>query len=68
MINYKEFLILFLIIITKYVEDIFFYNSNFSYYYNIPLKRINRLEVYILKNIDWDLSIKNQQELTIENM
>ena len=57
-INYKEFIIVFLIIITKYVEDIFFYNSNFSVYYNIPLIRLNRLEVYILKNIDWDLSIK----------
>jgi hypothetical protein len=67
-INYKEFIIVFLIIITKYVEDIFFYNSDYSYYYNIPLKRINRLEVYILKNIQWDLSIKNQDELPIENM
>jgi hypothetical protein len=24
--------------------------------------------VYILKNIQWDLSIKNQDELPIENM
>jgi len=67
-INYKDFFIVFLIIVTKYVEDIFFYNSNYSYYYDIPLKRINRLEVYILKNIHWDLSIKNQDELSIENM
>jgi hypothetical protein len=67
-INYKEFIIVFLIIITKYVEDIFFYNSDYSYYYNIPIKRINRLEVYILKNLDWDLSITNQPGLPIENM
>jgi len=67
-INYREFIIVFLIVITKYVEDIVYLNSDFRDYYDIPLIRINRLEVYILKNIDWDFSIKNQDELSIENM
>ena len=67
-INYSEFFIVFLMILTKYAEDIFFFNRDFSYYYSIPIKRINRLEVYILKNINWDLSIKNLEELSIENI
>jgi hypothetical protein len=58
-INYSEFFIVLLIILTKYWEDKFFSNRNFSYYYNIPIKRINSLELFILKNINWDLSIKN---------
>lgn len=56
-INYSEFFIVFLMILTKYVEDNIFSNRNFSYYYNIPIKRINCLELFILKNINWDLSI-----------
>jgi hypothetical protein len=66
-INYSEFFIVFLMILTKYLEDKFFLNRNFSYYYNIPIKRINSLELFILKNINWDLSIKNQDELFIAN-
>jgi hypothetical protein len=61
-INYIEFFIVFLIILTKYAEDTTFLNRDFSYYYSIPIKRINTLEIFILKNINWDLSIKNQAE------
>lgn len=52
-------------ILTKYLEDKIFLNRNFSYYYNIPIKRINSLELFILKNINWDLSIINQDKLFI---
>ena len=61
-INYSEFFIVFLMILTKYWEDKFFSNRTFSYSYNIPIKRINCLELYILKNINWDLSIKNLED------
>jgi hypothetical protein len=64
-INYSEFFIVFLMILTKYLEDKIFLNRNFSYYYNIPIKRINSLELFILKNINWDLSIINQDKLFI---
>jgi hypothetical protein len=67
-INYSEFFIVFLMILTKYWEDTFFSNRTFSYSYNIPIKRINFLELYILKNINWDLSIKNQDKLSIVNI
>jgi hypothetical protein len=67
-INYIEFLIVFLIILAKYLEDKFFLNRNFSYYYSIPIKRINNLEIFILKNINWDLSIKNQDKLSNVNV
>jgi hypothetical protein len=66
-INYIEFLIVFLIILAKYLEDKFFLNRNFSYYYSIPIKRINNLEIFILKNINWDLSIKNHDQLSNVN-
>lgn len=56
-INYIEFFIVFMMILTKYAEDTHFLNRDFSYYYSIPIKRINNLEIFILKNINWDLSI-----------
>ena len=67
-IHYSEFLIVFLMILTKYAEDIAFLNRDFSYYYSIPIKRINKLEIYILKNINWDLSMKNHEEKAIINI
>jgi hypothetical protein len=67
-IHYSEFFIVFLMILTKYAEDAAYLNRDFSYYYSIPIKRINNLEIFILKNINWDLSIKNQEELATTNM
>ena len=61
-INYSEFFIIFLMILTKYAEDKLFLNRDFSYYYSIPIKRINTLEIFILKNINWDLSIANMYD------
>jgi len=61
-INYSEFFIIFLMILTKYTEDKLFLNRDFSYYYSIPIKRINTLEIFILKNINWDLSIANMYD------
>ena len=40
-INYIEFFIVFLVILTKYAEDTRYLNRDFSYYYSIPIKRIN---------------------------
>jgi len=59
-INYREFLIVYLLILAKYVEDNFFLNKDISDFYNISITRINKLEIFILKNINWDLSINKK--------
>lgn len=61
-INYREFFIVYLLILAKYTEDKCFLNRDISDFYNISITRINKLELFILKNINWDLSIKNQLE------
>jgi hypothetical protein len=56
-IHYGFFIIVYLIIITKYWVDIVKNNSFYSKCFEQDLENINQLELLILFNIDWNLGL-----------
>jgi len=60
---YKDFFIVYMIIISKYAEDVYYLNKTYSDRFKIPIQIVNKIEIFILKNINWDLSVPKKYNL-----